>query len=132
MAAEALALHVSENGRRYDLCADVTDSGDLRVQVTGSDDAGLPIASLSGHVPVGELRVLSRLLGAAASAGGRPARHPNANQPWTEEDEQCLRELASAADASISGLMDAFGRSRWAIEARLARLGIGGELPYRR
>jgi hypothetical protein len=41
--------------------------------------------------------------------------------PWTDEDDQRLRELANAPGANIRDLMEAFGRSRSAIKARLPR-----------
>ena len=46
----------------------------------------------------------------------------NAGRPWTEEEEA---RLAAAFDAgvSIDALAQEHKRSRWAIEARLARLG---------
>jgi hypothetical protein len=46
----------------------------------------------------------------------------NAGRPWTEEEEA---RLAAAFDAgtSIDALAQEHMRSRWAIEARLARLG---------
>jgi hypothetical protein len=52
----------------------------------------------------------------------RSSARLNAGRPWTEEEEA---RLAQAFDAGtpIEALSQAHQRSRWAIEARLARLG---------
>ena len=46
----------------------------------------------------------------------------NAGRPWTEEEEARLTQ-AFDAGTPIEALSQAHQRSRWAIEARLARLG---------
>ncbi|WP_084961033.1 hypothetical protein [Thermoactinospora rubra] len=133
MAPEALALHLAEQGRTYDLCADVTDTGDLRVDVVGSDSSGRRLAVLRGTVAGEELEVVARMLASAAKArqARRPA-HRNASLRWSSEDDERLRELAAAPGACVSDLMAEFGRSRLAIEMRMAKLGIAAQLPYRR
>ncbi|GAA2695647.1 hypothetical protein GCM10010412_088670 [Nonomuraea recticatena] len=61
----------------------------------------------------------------------RRQQHRNSRQPWTDEDDQRLKELAAAPGASITRLMEHFGRSRASIEARLPRVGVEAALPYR-
>jgi hypothetical protein len=52
--------------------------------------------------------------------------HANAGRPWTESEEA---QLASAFDAGVitEELVQRHKRSRWAIEARLVRLGMIAE-----
>ncbi|MFI9557762.1 hypothetical protein [Nonomuraea endophytica] len=51
--------------------------------------------------------------------------------PWTEADDERLRELAAAPGANIADLTQAFGRSRSAIVARLPWVGAPVDLPAR-
>ena len=48
---------------------------------------------------------------------------PNAGQPWTQEEEQHLLNGYHAGQ-TVAQLATAHGRSRWAIESRLQRLGV--------
>jgi lysophospholipase L1-like esterase len=101
------------------------------------------IGELKGSVPTADLKLITRLLTTAAATlkkaavpvsptlEERRATHSNSHQPWTDEDDQRLRELAAAPGANIRDLMEAFGRSRSAIKARLPRVGVHEELPSR-
>ena len=76
------------------------------------------------------LRELGKQAPAAAAPSARPARAadaprnapPKAGKPWSDEEDQAL---ASAFDAGkpVPELAEAHQRSRFAIEARLAKLG---------
>ncbi len=61
---------------------------------------------------------------ATAPAAARPARsgRGNAGKPWSKEEDE---RLVASFDAgqSVESLAEAHGRSRFAIEARLARYG---------
>lgn len=102
----------------------------------------LPAGSLYQHPDT--VRALYCAIQSMQSA--RPPKQPtaprtdstqlNAGRPWTEEEEA---RLARAFDAGtpIEALAQEHQRSRWAIEARLARLGKipeppGARFPIRR
>jgi hypothetical protein len=61
---------------------------------------------------------------AAAAAAARPARpgRGNAGKPWSQEEDD---RLVAGFDAgqTVEALAEAHGRSRFAVEARLARYG---------
>ncbi|MGW3353291.1 hypothetical protein ACWDA3_59245 [Nonomuraea rubra] len=139
-----LQLQMSNDERTYDLTISAGENGDLLVELTGVDGHGELIGELKGSLPAADLKLITRMLTtgavtlkkAAAPAGPtleeRRAQHRNSHQPWTEQDDQRLRELAVAPGANIRDLMEAFGRSRSAIKARLPRVGVHEELPTRR
>jgi hypothetical protein len=47
---------------------------------------------------------------------------PNAGKPWTADDDATL-ESAFAAGIDVAGIARELGRTNWAVEARLAKLG---------
>jgi hypothetical protein len=64
----------------------------------------------------------------------KPARAlpPNAGKPWSAEDDAQLRE-AFDQGAGVPQLAQTLGRSRWAVESRLVKLGQlagRGEVPF--
>jgi hypothetical protein len=61
---------------------------------------------------------------AAAAAAARPARpsRGNAGKPWSQEEDERMVAGFDAGQA-VEALAEAHGRSRFAIEARLARYG---------
>jgi len=64
--------------------------------------------------------------GAAAPARARRDRAnlpPNTGKPWTGEDDEQLR-LGFSAGAPTKDLAATLGRTRWAIESRLVKLGL--------
>lgn len=69
------------------------------------------------------VQLLQSMRGPKQPAAPRPdSPHANAGSPWTQSEEA---QLASAFDAgvTIEELAQQHKRSRWAIEARLVRLG---------
>jgi hypothetical protein len=141
LSVSRLQLQMTNDDHAYDLTVTAGEDGGLVVEVIGVDTHGEQIGELQGSVPAADLVLISRLLTTAGAAletaaapGGptleeRRAKHRNSHQPWTEEDDQRLRELAAAPGANIRDLMEAFGRSRSAIKARLPRVGVHEELP---
>jgi len=79
------------------------------------------------------IRVLERpVAGVAAAAAAAPGKSApqNAGRPWSEEEDTRLGR-AYDAGKSIEELAVLHQRSKWAIEARLARLGKIPEPPTR-
>ncbi|MFD1939582.1 MULTISPECIES: hypothetical protein [Nonomuraea] len=141
MSLSQLHLQVSQGERTYDLHVTAVDGGH-QVEVTGSDANGEQIAELRGTLPKADLALVVQLLTSGAAALGKMPRtgatveerrqqHRNSHQPWTDEDDQRLKELAAAPGASITGLMEHFGRSRASIEARLPKVGVEPALPLK-
>ena len=63
-----------------------------------------------------------------APAASRPRRDrtnlpANTGKPWTADDDEQLR-LGFEADTPTKDLAAALGRTRWAIESRLVKLGL--------
>lgn len=48
---------------------------------------------------------------------------PNTGKPWKPEDDECLRNGFSSGQATRE-LAAALGRTRWAVESRLVKLGM--------
>lgn len=64
--------------------------------------------------------------GAVAPARAKRARAdlpPNTGKPWAAEDDEQLR-LGFSAGTPTKDLAAALGRTRWAIESRLVKLGL--------
>lgn len=61
------------------------------------------------------------------SAGGRPPAAPNQGKPWTPQDDASL-EAAFAAGSDLKPLAQELGRTPFALESRLVKL---GKLPPR-
>ncbi|MBW8793069.1 MAG: hypothetical protein JF597_05605 [Streptomyces sp.] len=51
-------------------------------------------------------------------------RHPNAYQPWSDQDDERLLALYRAGNRDLEALGRAFGRQPSAIGSRLAKLGL--------
>jgi hypothetical protein len=73
------------------------------------------------------VRALYRAVAALESPAAPPTRPPaagrgNAGKPWAKEEDE---QLVAGFDAgrTVAALAEAHGRSRFAIEARLARFG---------
>jgi hypothetical protein len=141
VSVSRLQLHMTNDARHYDLTVAVVEGGNLTVEMSGVDANGEQICELKGSPPAADLNLISRLLTTAATTlksaapdsptlEQRRAKYGNSHRPWTAEDDQRLRELATVPGASIRALMQKFGRSRAAIEARLARLRIDADIPY--
>ncbi len=65
---------------------------------------------------------------AAAAAAARPKREranlpPNTGKPWSADDDEQLR-LGFSAGTPTKDLAASLGRTRWAIESRLVKLGL--------
>lgn len=128
----------------YQLSAttDATDS--LTLDLLGSRESGEVIADgrlrlpVEGGPAVGKL--LSRILTAHTRLRGRPSRHANANQPWSESLDATLRTAwltpptsDAEADAAtrIRAIAASMQRSPTAIRARLPRVGCDPDVPTR-
>ena len=66
--------------------------------------------------------VSQALDGASAAPRGRREPPPNAGKPWSADDDATL-ESGFAAGIDIAGIARELGRTNWAVEARLAKLG---------
>lgn len=78
------------------------------------------------------LFTVSQALDAPVKPPKARALPPNAGKPWTAEDDQQLRE-AFGQGADVPQLAQTFGRSRWAVESRLVKLGQlagRGDVPF--
>jgi len=124
----------------YRLSATADSEESLVLDLMGSLDSGEVIADgrlrlpVAGGVTVGKM--LSRVLGAHTRLRGRPSRHANANQPWSESLDADLRTAWLApseetAAALIRSLADDMQRSPTAIRARLPRVGCDPDVPGR-
>jgi hypothetical protein len=124
----------------YRLSATTDSDESLVLDLLGSLESGEVIADgrlrlpVEGGAAVG--RLVSRVLGAHARLRSRPARHKNANQPWTESLDAALRTawLTPAEDNAaklIRTLADDMQRSPTAIRARLPRVGCDPDVPGR-
>ncbi|MFD4639528.1 hypothetical protein ACFWN2_19600 [Lentzea sp. NPDC058436] len=124
----------------YRLSATTDSDESMVLDLLGSLDSGEVIADgrlrlpVEGGATVGKL--LSRVLGAHTRLRGRPTRHANANQPWTEALDTALRTTwltPSESDSPklIRSLADEMERSPTAIRARLARVGCDPDVPGR-
>ena len=71
------------------------------------------------------LFAVSQALEAGTSAKPRRARDlpPNTGKPWAAEDDEQLRS-GFEAGTPTKDLAAALGRTRWAIESRLVKLGM--------
>ncbi len=74
------------------------------------------------------LFAVSQALDTAGAAPARPARPrreapPNTGKPWSPEDDGQLR-AGFDAGTPTKDLAAALGRTRWAIESRLVKLGV--------
>ncbi|MFI6485106.1 hypothetical protein ACIBH1_44850 [Nonomuraea sp. NPDC050663] len=135
-----LTVRVECGGRAYTL---TLTEGDERhqVEVVGVDEHGQVVAELHGWTAMSsaDATALSQLFAAAVRLEREPVthaqrrtKHGNSHRAWSEQDDQRLRVLASAPGASITALMEAFGRSRDAIRRRLEKVGIDPDsVPYR-
>lgn len=130
--APEVSVQVADGTRTYTLT--MTGAYERRVEIVGVDQHGQVVAELNG-VMSGDLSVLAQLFAAGHAAlqpvrrppvtlDQRRAKHSNSHRPWTEADDERLRQLAAESGASINGLKVAFGRSREAIVKRLERLEI--------
>lgn len=138
-----MQLQMTNDDRIYDLTVSAGQNGDLVVELTGVDSLGELIGELKGSLPAADMKLIIRMLTTAATTlrktaspvgttlEERRATHRNSHQPWTEEADQRLRELAAAPRANVRDLSEVSGRSTSAIKARLPRLGIHEELPIR-
>ncbi len=124
----------------YRLSATTDSDEALVLDLLGSRDSGEVIADgrlrlpVEGGATVGKL--LSRVLGAHTRLRGRPSRHANANQPWSELLDATLRTAwltptDQDASARIRILADEMQRSPTAIRARLPRVGCDPDVPDR-
>ncbi|WBY00946.1 hypothetical protein PE066_15960 [Ramlibacter tataouinensis] len=73
-------------------------------------------------------KALDTLAGAASGQPARPARPrreppPNTGKPWSAQDDEQLR-AGFDAGTPTKDLAAALGRTRWAIESRLVKLGV--------
>ncbi|TFZ04114.1 hypothetical protein [Ramlibacter humi] len=71
-------------------------------------------------------QALQGAAGAVAPARAKRARAelpPNTGKPWSAEDDEQLR-LGFSAGTPTKDLAAALGRTRWAIESRLVKLGL--------
>jgi hypothetical protein len=78
------------------------------------------------------LFTVSQALDAPVKPPKSRALPPNAGKPWSAEDDQQLRD-AFGRGAQVPQLAQDLGRSRWAVESRLVKLGqlVGrGEVPF--
>lgn len=135
-----LTVRVEAGGRAYTLTLTENDERH-QVEVVGVDEHGQVVAELHGWTGTGsaDATALSQLFAAAVRLEREPvthaqrrAKHGNSHRAWSEQDDQRLRELASAPGASITALMEVFGRSRDAIRRRLEKVGINPDsVPYR-
>ncbi|MEU8431276.1 hypothetical protein [Micromonospora sp. NPDC048887] len=125
-------------GLVYDVAVEPTGDDRVSVTLTGCDDDGQLITSLTGVMPPGALSVAARLLGLMLPKAAQQLqpdgdwrayrvaevreRHPRAYERWTTEDEQRL--LARYAEGvTIDRLAAEFGRNSGGIVSRLQRLG---------
>ncbi|MEU7481791.1 hypothetical protein AB0A63_37845 [Lentzea sp. NPDC042327] len=124
----------------YRLSATTDADESVVLDLLGSAPSGEVVADgrlrlpSEGGAAVGKL--LSRVLGAHTRLRGRPARHANANQPWTDSLDSDLRAawLAPSTDDAtvlIRALGEEMQRSSTAIRARLARVGCDPDVPGR-
>lgn len=124
----------------YRLSATTDEDESLVLDLLGSRESGEVIADgrlrlpVEGCATVGKL--LSRVLGAHTRLRGRPSRHANANQPWSETLDSALRKAwltptDQIAAARIRSLADDMQRSPTAIRARLPRVGCDPDVPNR-
>ncbi|MDX8146034.1 hypothetical protein SK854_28260 [Lentzea sp. BCCO 10_0061] len=124
----------------YRLSATTDSDESMVLDLLGSLDSGEVVADgrlrlpVEGGTTIGKL--LARVLGAHTRLRGKPSRHANANQPWTESLDTELRttwltptDLLSPA--LIRSLADDMQRSPTAIRARLARVGCDPDVPGR-
>lgn len=124
----------------YRLSATTDSAESLTLELLGALDSGEVIADgrlrlpVEGGATIGKL--LSRVLGAHTRLRGRPSRHANANQPWTDSLDAELRTAwltptDTPAPALIRSIADGMQRSPTAIRARLARVGCDPDVPGR-
>ena len=71
--------------------------------------------------------VIRALVAVSQALQGPPPRAsrelpPNAGKPWSDEDDQALA-VAFDAGTDIRTMMNALGRTRYSVEARLVKLG---------
>ncbi|MER5609279.1 hypothetical protein AB0F93_01040 [Micromonospora tulbaghiae] len=125
-------------GLVYDVAVEPTGDDRVSVTLTGCDDDGQLITSLTGVMPPGALSVAARLLGLMLPKAAQQLqpdgdrrtyrvaevreRHPRAYERWTTEDEQRLLDRY-AEGATIDQLAAEFGRNTGGIVSRLQRLG---------
>ncbi|CCH28548.1 hypothetical protein ABZ816_35200 [Actinosynnema sp. NPDC047251] len=119
---------------------------DLFVEVSGTDTSGLLVAEGNLRLPAGAGSSVGKLLGQVLDALGklgapppRGGRHrpANANQPWTDELDEDLRDtwLAASPGAPAADLIRAIAkqqeRSPASIRSRLARVGCDPDIAGR-
>jgi hypothetical protein len=70
------------------------------------------------------LFAVSQALEGTTGAPAKPRREtpPNAGKPWSAEEDDKL-ESAFAAGIDVRDIAQEFGRTSWAVEARLVKLG---------
>lgn len=75
-------------------------------------------------VVIRALFAVTRVLGRQAPKRQRRQElPPNAGKPWTEEDDRTLGDRFGTG-AELKELAAQFGRTRWALQSRLLKLGL--------
>lgn len=78
------------------------------------------------------LFAVSQALEEAKPARARKPQPPNAGKPWTAEDDARLQQCF-AQGLGLAQLAQELGRTRWAVESRLVKLGQlagKGDVPF--